>query len=103
MAVFSSILCPTQNACIKVASLGTTTSSAEQVLGTNVVFAINADQDITIKFGVSGMGAAAATDFRIPQNQTYTFDTGYYIDRIRVFNMNGTTAANVYIQPLSKF
>src|SRR5581483_3464364 len=101
MAIFSAILTPSDTTAIKVAALATTTISSEQALGTNVVFAINADQDITIKFGIAGMAAAATTDFRIPQNQTFTFFTGRNFDRIRVFNQSGSTAANVYIQPLT--
>lgn len=68
-----------------------------------MAFAINADQDITIKFGTAGMAAAAATDFRIPANQTYVYDLGRNFDRVRVFNLSSTTAANIFIQPLSRF
>lgn len=101
MAVFSSVFIPGSDAVIKVAGLATTTSSAEQTLGKHKLFAINATQDITIKFGVTGLAAAAATDFRIPANTNVVFDTGSQITSIRVFNLSGTTAADVYVLGLS--
>lgn len=102
MAVFSAILVPSNDAPIKVAALAASTSSAELVMSNNRIFAINADQDITIRFGTSGMAAADATFYRIPANQQTTFDLGGAFDRIRVFNQAAATAANVYIELLSR-
>lgn len=96
MAVMSAILVFSGEPCVNAAPAGA--STAEIVLGTNCIFAINATADINIKFGNSGMGAAAATDYRIPANQQTTLDTGSAFDRIRVF---GT--ASVSIQKLSRF
>jgi hypothetical protein len=102
LAVFDAVLVPAQEAPLKVAALAASTSSAEQSLGKNTIFAINATKDITIKFGVTGMGAAAATDFRIPTNATMTFDTGEAYTHIRVFNLDGAATADIYITKLSR-
>lgn len=102
MAVFSSVFI-LSGPPLKIASLAASTASAEQILGSNVQFAINADQDITIVYGTSGMSAPTAANFRIPGGQIVTLDMGRNSDRIRVFNLSGTTAANVYICPLSRF
>lgn len=101
MAVFSSILVPAGEAAVQVLALTATTSSAEIVLGTNRIFAINADQDITIKFGNTGMTVATGVEYRIPANQQTTFDTSDAYASIRVFN-KGASAANIYIQKLSR-
>lgn len=102
MAVISAILSPAATSAKKTAALATVTSSAEIVLGNNTIFAINATGDITIKFGVAGMTAAAATDFRVPANTMQVFDTGNLYSSVRVFNL-AATATDIYIQPLSKF
>ena len=101
MARMASILLPSGDADIKLASLGTSTSSTEQKIGANRIFVINADQDITIRFGATGMGAADATYYRIPANQQTTFDMGPAFSYIRAFNLSASTAANVYIKILS--
>lgn len=103
MAIFAHVLVPAGEAAIKIAALAASTASSEQVLGNGMLFAINGDQDLTIAFGVAGMAAPTNAAFRIPANQTYTFDLGRNYDRIRVFNLSSTTAANIYIQPLSRF
>jgi hypothetical protein len=102
LAVQSAILVPAGDAVIKIAALAATTSSAQQSLGTNRIFAINADQDITIRFGNTGMAAADNTFYRIPANQQTTLDTSDQFSFIRVFNL-GASAANVWILPLSRF
>ena len=101
MAVFSSILVPAGEAAVQVLALAATTSSAEISLGTNRIFAINADQDITIKFGQAGLAAATGVEYRIPANQQTTFDTSDAYASIRVFN-KGASAANIYVQKLSR-
>jgi len=101
--VFDGILKPAAAPAIKIAALAAVTSSAEQSLGSNRIFAINATQDITIKFGVTGMGAATAADFRVPASQTQVYDTGFEFTHIRVFNLHASSTADVYIQFLSKF
>jgi hypothetical protein len=102
MAVFSAILCPSSAPVQKVAALAATTSSAELAFGNNTIIAVNATQDITIAFGQAGMGAATASNFRIPANTTQTFDLGQTFSSIRVFNL-AASAADVYVQPLSRF
>ncbi len=98
MAVFSSIFIPSGQPPVKIAALATTTASAEQVFGNNSIIAVNADQDITINWGQSGMAAPTTTDFRLPAGTTMLFDLGQAYDRFRVFNQSSTTAANVYIK-----
>jgi hypothetical protein len=103
MAVQSAILVPAGDAVQKVSALAATTSSAALVLGTNRIFAINADQDITIRFGNAGLAAADATFYRIPANQQTTLDLSDQFTQIRVFNLSSSTAANVWVLPLSRF
>lgn len=100
MATFAAIF-PPAGAAVKL-SVNASASSAKQTLGgTKFLFAINADQDITIKFGYDAAGVTAATtDFRIPAGVVATWDTGQY-DSFAVFNQ-GASSANVYIQPLSR-
>jgi hypothetical protein len=80
------------------AALGATTSTAEIVLGINRLVRISASGDCTVKFGLSGMGAAAATDIPVWGKTYQDFFTGEF-DRIRIFN---TTAGSVnyFIVPL---
>jgi hypothetical protein len=101
MAVLSSILHPATEVAIRPAALATGQSTAEIALGPNRIFAINADQDITIKFGNAGMTAAAGTEYRIPANQQTTFDTGANVNSIRLWNLAATNA-NIYIILLSR-
>lgn len=103
MAVFDSILVPATNRGTKVASLAAVTSTAQIEIGHNVLLALNADQDITIRWGPTGMGAADDTDFRIPSGTTMVFDMGRDKDYIRLFNRSTTTAANIWYLALSKF
>ena len=60
-------------------------------------------QDITIRWGPTGMGAADDTDFRVPQGVTIVFDMGRDKDYVRFFNRSATTAADIWYLPLSKF
>ena len=102
MAVQDAVLVPSQELVLKVAALAAAASSAEQNLGKNQLFAINATDEFHIKFGVTGMGVAANTDFRIPKDAVVVYDTGQAFTHIRVFNDTGV-AIDVYIQPLSRF
>src|SRR5690349_19643859 len=63
--------------------------------------AINADQDVRIRFGNSSV-AAVVTDFRIPQNQTFVFNTGPDTAYFSLYNNSGSTA-NYSWAYLSKF
>lgn len=102
MAVQDAIFAPGKERGNKIAALAATTSSTEQSLGSDVIFAINSPVDIHIRFGVTGMGAATVADFRIPAEATLTFQTGQAFTHIRVFNSDAS-ATDVYILPLSKF
>ena len=102
MAVFDAILIPAQQPSTVISGLAATTSSVEQALGANVIFSINATQDITIRFGQPGFSASAgASDFRIPSGSTFTFDVGRNLTSFKVYNL-GASAANIYILFLSK-
>lgn len=105
MAIFTSIFVPvggstagSSTADIS-ASLAGTTSTAEITLGRYSLFVINANGDINIRFGNSGMPAAAATDFRIPGNGMAVYQLPAQYDRFRIFNPSAT-AINYWIQPL---
>ena len=107
MATLSSILVPvggstagSSTADIS-ASIGGTSSSAEIVLGRYQHFAINANSDINIRFGNSGMPAAAATDFRIPAGVIAIYKIPMQYDRFRLFNA-AAGSVTYWIQPLSQ-
>lgn len=102
MAVLSAILVPSGQPATVVSNLAATTSSAELLLGPNVIFALNATQDITVAFGVTGMAAAGVNNFRVPANATVTMDLGQAYTAIRVYNLS-SNPANVYLQPMSRF
>ncbi len=105
MAVFSSILVPAgastagSTTADKTGTITTAASSAEIVLGRYQLFAINATGDLNIRFGNSGMPAAAATDFRIPAGVIATYQIPAQYDRFRLFNAGGSTIT-YWIQPL---
>lgn len=103
MARFASILIPAGDADIKISSLAAVTASSIQTIGKNRIFVVNADQDITIQFGnVAGPAfTPSAANYRIPANQQTTFDMGQAFDSLKVFNLSGTTAANVFLKILS--
>ena len=101
MATFASFMVPSGDPAIQILGLAGSTSSAEISLGTNRIFGINADQDVTIKFGQAGLGAATGVEYRLPANSQTTFDTGDAFASIRVFNKSAT-AVNIYIQKLSR-
>jgi len=82
-------------------TINSATSSAEISVGFGRIFALNADQDVMIRFGTTGMSAASATNFRIPANSYVQFDLGTQLSHIRLFN-NGSVTANWFIQYLSK-
>jgi hypothetical protein len=105
MAVFSAIFSPVggSTAGSTTADLnGTvagTSSSAEIVIGRYQLFAFNANGDLNIRCGNSGMPAAAATDFRIPAGVVVTYQVPAQWDRIRLFNASASTVT-YWLQPL---
>lgn len=98
MARFAQILTPAGDAVLKVAGLATVTSSAEQAIGAHRIFSVVADQDITIRFGRTGVAAADATFYYIPAKQQTTFDMGTNTV-VRVFNL-AASAANIWFMRL---
>lgn len=99
MAVFSSTYGFSGDA-VATAVLGAAASTAEIVLGNEAVFAITCTGDFHVKFGNSGMAAAAATDFQYPANSVQTLQTGDHTDRIRIFSTAGGT---YWVQRLDRF
>jgi hypothetical protein len=97
MSVYSQVPVPA-GSCVK--NTVTNASTNEIVIGKNVMFIITADDDTFIKFGNSGMGAAANTDFYIPAKVPFTFDLGDHLTSVRVFCAG--TSKNIYIQTLTK-
>lgn len=102
MATLDAILVFSQEPVIKIAALAADTSSTEQLLGKNQLFAVHGTDGFHIKPGATGMGAAAATDFLLPGGQVHVFDTGQAFTHIRLFNDTASAIA-LYIQPLSRF
>lgn len=80
------------------ATLAGTTSTAEIVLAKQELICINANGDICIKFGNAGMGAATASNFRIPSGIVAQYVLGP-ADRIRLYNP-GATSITYWIQEM---
>jgi hypothetical protein len=105
MAIFTGIFVPVGGSTAGAATadlsaaIATTTSSAEIVLGRYQLFAINANGDLNIRCGNSGMPAAAATDYRIPNGTTAVYQVPAQWDRIRLYNAGGGSVT-YWIQPL---
>jgi hypothetical protein len=120
MATFNGVWKPTDASggiqhTVKVAALAAGTSSAEISLGSNQIFSIVAfsnavgttTNNINVRFGPVGLGAATATDFGLPVGTptsdaglTY-FDTGDSYQSIRVFN-NSAQTVDIYVCKLSR-
>ena len=71
-------------------TVNATSASAEIVIGPDTVFALNANGDVNIIIGLSGVKAPTAANFRIPSGVIATYDT-CTSDRIRIFNPGGGT------------
>lgn len=103
MARMASVLIPSCDAPVIISALATTTASTLQTIGKNRIFAINAPTDVTILFGNKAGPALSPTgvEFRIPANNTFTFDTGQAFDSFMVYNLSTATAVNVSYQTLT--
>jgi hypothetical protein len=102
MATMSAVFHPSDDAAIRISGLATLTASSEQVMPAQRLFAINADQDVTITFGQQGnVPVPGVASFRIPQGSTLTFDIGTKT-AVRLFNLSSTQAATIYIMFLNK-
>lgn len=90
MATFSAIFTPdsTQD---QSATVGAGVSSAAITLGKIRKFAINASGDMNIIFGQAAVGAATASNFRIPSGVIAVYDTGDENNTIRIFNPGAGT------------
>ena len=77
-------------------------STAQIFVGNRRLIAINADQDVRIRWGSVSGPSAVSTDFRIPANQTFTLDSGDEHPYFSLFNGSGVTA-NYSWAYLSKF
>lgn len=120
MATFHAIWKPTDAAggiqhTVKVAALAAGTSSAEISLGNNQLFSITAfanavgttTNNINVRFGPAGLGAATATDMGLPCGTPTSdagplfFDTGDTYQSIRVFN-NTAQTVDIYVCKMSR-
>lgn len=102
MSVQSSILNCSSEAALNFAQ-ATGGAIATQTPGKFRIFAVNANQDVFIKFGNAAVVAdAGVTSFRIPANQTLVFGTGADSASFSIFNNSGSTA-NISIQFLNQF
>lgn len=100
MSTFLSYDVPSGEACF-TGKPSSDASSGEVILGVNALFIFSSDTDSNLKFGVSGMAAAAVTDFYIPAKTLVRFDLGAAFDRVRIFNT--TAGTNGYtIQKLGR-
>jgi len=81
MATQASILCPGKVTSQTLAGA----SGAEILVGNNAIIAVSGSAIGQIKFGDTGMGAAAATDFNIPANTIAYFDMGDHFSAVRIF------------------
>ena len=100
MATFAAIFSPksatggvndVQNATV------TNASSSEIVVGLRQLIRVSNGNvaSATIKFGVSGMGAATATDHIIGLNQYQDFAMGDEFDRVRIFSAGTSVIVTV--------
>lgn len=84
-------------------TLAGTTSTAAIVVTPNTLIAINATQDMSVRFsGSAAVTAAVATDFRIPANSTFTFSVSENETKMFFYNDSSTTLT-YWWQYLSKF
>ena len=98
MATLTTIFVPSGNG--TALSVTTHAASLIQTLSKNQIFAINATEDVTIKFGLVTVADPTGVEFRIPTGTTATFDLGDKYDSFKVYNL-GTSTASVYYLPLS--
>lgn len=108
MALFDSVLAPvgastgTQGTrSDQTGTVLTGASSAEILLGAYQSFAINANGDINIRFGGTGLPAATASDFRLPANIVAVYPVSKANPAIRIFNPTANTIT-WWIQPLTQ-
>ena len=84
-------------------TLAASTSTGAIAITKGRQIAINATQDMCIRFTASAsVSAATATDFRIPQNQTFVFSVPAEITTMYLFNPSASTLT-YYWTYLSKF
>jgi hypothetical protein len=95
MAVFSHVLVPAGVRATKTNVSGA--SSAEVAVAKGALVLFVADAALNLRFGRTGMAAAANTDLLIPANTPMVFDFGDEYSSFRVF---GT--GNLYSQLLTR-
>lgn len=83
------------------ASLNATTSTAEISLGADTLWQFVATQNMHIRVGTTGMGAASASYTLIPANTLYFLYMNRNLTHIRIFN-NGSVAGNYFLTPMYK-
>lgn len=80
-------------------TIGNGASGAAISVGANRKLMISATGAFHVKFGVTGMGAAAATDFLVPSAGIFVTTTTDSKTHVRIFNDSGASI-DVYVQPL---
>lgn len=71
------------------ATLNGSTATSAIIVGSYVLVAVNASDDVTITLGSATTAPttpSATVGFRIPANQTVTIDLGRNYDRFMIFN-----------------
>lgn len=89
MATFDAVFVPAKQRGTKIAALGATTSSTEQAICRNCIVAITATGAYHIRWGQTGMSAADATDFLVPEGVVFQWDASREWTFFRVFNPAG--------------
>jgi hypothetical protein len=84
-----------------VATLATLTSTAELAIGNDLGILVCCTGDSHIRFGLTGMGAADATDTYIPAKTMVSFGMGPWT-HVRIYNPTGGNI-DVHYSTLSKF
>jgi hypothetical protein len=95
MAVADHILIPTGASPTK-ASPAASASTAEILLGGTTIFSIVCTGNCHVKFGTTGMAAAAVTDHFIAANTKEVYNLSRNFTAIRVFNPTGA-GIDVYV------
>lgn len=102
MATLDAVFHPGDDEGGKLDNLAAVTSSAEIVIGNHVIFVVSGTGAFHIRFGNSGMGAAAATSFYVPSGAMPMFDLGKAWDRIRIFNPDAAATIDVHYLILAR-
>ena len=102
MAMYDSLLIPATLRGTRV-QVNAATSSAEILLGANTKFWYCSDQDTHLRFGLTGLGDADATDMYVPAKTPIMLDFGLDLTAFKVYNASAASTANVHYIRMSQF